>query len=176
MIALTITKIYDAVWCNKTRFYVPEIAQHDTRQMSVQPPGAPDYFALFQSMFTPVGAAPPAAAPNPFAMLDPKELEKKIGELETVLAWLKATTGMIEMSIETMKYQQSMLKSFAGKPAEQSADATAPTMQELGRMAEAMNPALWAMNMLQLPESSRPKTARKSAAKQPRAAEKKPRR
>ncbi len=31
MIALTITKICDAVWRKKTRFYVPEIAKHDTR-------------------------------------------------------------------------------------------------------------------------------------------------
>jgi hypothetical protein len=145
--------------------------------MSVQPPGAPDYFALFQSMFTPTSAAPPAAAANPFAMLDPKELERKIGELETVLAWLKATTGMIEMSIETMKYQQSLLKSFAGKPAEESHATTTPTMQELGKMAEAMNPALWAMNMLQAPvETSAPKTAKKAATRKPRAVEKKPRR
>ena len=144
--------------------------------MSHLPPGAPDYFALFQSMFTPV-AAQPAAAPNPFAMLDPKELEKKIGELQTVLAWLKATTGMIEMSIETMKYQQSLLKSFAGKPAESATAAAAPSMQELGKMAEAMNPALWAMNMMQAPlDSPAPKTAKKATAKKPRAAQKKTRR
>lgn len=145
--------------------------------MSVQPPGAPDYFALFQSMFTPTSAVRPAAAPNPFAMLDQTELEKKVGELETVLSWLRATTGMIEVSIETMKYQQSLLKSFAGKPAEESPAATTPTMQELGKMAEAMNPALWAMNMMQAPaEPSAPKTAKKTATKKPRAVEKKPRR
>ncbi len=84
---------------------------------------------------------------------------------------------MIEMSIETMKYQQSLLKSFAGKPPEKSPTATTPTMQELGKMAEAMNPALWAMNMMQAPaEPSTPKTAKKTAPKKPRAVEKKPRR
>ena len=145
--------------------------------MSVQPPGAPDYFALFQSMFTPAGAASPATAPNPFAMLDPKELEKKIGELETVLAWLKATAGMIEMSIETMKYQQSLLKSFAGKHSDETPAAAAPTIQDLGKMAEAMNPAIWAMNMMQAQaESPAPKTGKKPIAKKPRAAQKKARR
>jgi hypothetical protein len=81
--------------------------------MSNSPHGAPDYLALFQSMFTPGGAPPAANAPSMFAMLDPKELERKIGELETVLSWLKATTGMIELSLQTMKYQQSLLNSLA---------------------------------------------------------------
>ena len=145
--------------------------------MSHLPPGAPDYFALFQSLFTPSGVAPATPAPNPFAMLDPKELEKKIGELETVLSWLKATTGMIEVSIETMKYQQSLLKSFSGKSAEDTPAVTAPTMQDLGKMAEAMNPALWAMNMMHAPVTSTVSNAEnKTAAKKPRAAQKKPRR
>ena len=145
--------------------------------MSHLPPGAPDYFALFQSLFTPGGAAPATPAPNPFAMLDPKELERKIGELETVLSWLKATTGMIEVSIETMKYQQSLLKCFSGKSADDTPAVAAPTMQDLGKMAEAMNPALWAMNMLQAPVASTASNAeKKTVAKKPRAAQKKPRR
>ena len=116
--------------------------------------GAPDYFALFQSMFAPPAAASaPAAAPNMFAMLDPKELEKKIGELETVLNWLKATTGMVEMSIETMKYQRSLLLSIASatetKPAPPSQPDAAPNMEEFAKMAGNMNPAVWAMNMMQ---------------------------
>lgn len=148
--------------------------------MTHLPPGAPDYFALFQSMFTP-GAAQPAAPPNPFAMLDPKELEKKIGELQTVLAWLKATTGMIEMSIDTMKYQQSMLETLGGKTSTQPEPATAPDLQELARMAEAMNPARWAMNMMPQPLVSAPekpakKTVKKESARAPDSSTKKRRR
>ncbi len=144
--------------------------------MATPPPGAPDYFALFQSMFTPA-AAQPAVAPNPFAMLDPKELEKKIGELETVLAWLKATTGMIEMSIETMKYQRSLLKSLGGEPSSPPPDAASPSMQDLGKMAEAMNPALWALNMMQQPMvPAAEKTKKNPVARVPRPTPKKPRR
>ena len=112
--------------------------------------------------------------PSMFAMLDPKELERKIGELETVLAWLKGTTGVIEMSLQTMKYQQSLLNSLAeNKPAPAPA-AQAPTMEELAKMAGTMNPALWAFNMMQQAES--PKTAKKSAGPAPRATPKKSRR
>ncbi len=121
--------------------------------MTSPPPGAPDYFALFQSMFTPAGAAPATSAPPMFAMLDPKELERKISELETVLAWLKATTGMIEMSLQTMKYQQSLLESFADAKASPAEAAKQPDMEELAKMAGAMNPALWAFNMMQAPQA-----------------------
>jgi hypothetical protein len=144
--------------------------------MAAQPPGAPDYFALFQSMFTPV-AAQPAAAANPFAMLDPKELEKKIVELETVLAWLKATTGMIEISIETMKYQRTLLQSLSGEPSPPPPSASTPSMQDLGKMAEAMNPALWALNMMQQPISpTAAKAPKKPAAATSRQTPKKTRR
>ena len=146
--------------------------------MSNTPPGAPDYFALFQSMFTPPGApsaAPPTQMPPLFAMLDPKELERKISELETVLAWLKATTGMIEMSLQTMNYQLSMLKGLADSRAPQVAQPQQPSMDELAKMAGAMNPALWAFNMMQ--QADAPKTAKKTASgPAPRATPKKTRR
>ena len=102
---------------------------------------------MFQSMFSPASAAP-AAAPNLFGMLDPKELERKIGEMETVLAWLKTTTGMLETSLQAMRYQQSVLASLA-RSTEQPA-AVAPTDNpDLAKFADAMNPALWAFNLMQ---------------------------
>ncbi len=142
--------------------------------MSNTPPsGLPDYFAMFQSMFAPAANAQQTAAANPFAMLDPKELEKKIAELETVLAWLKGTTGMIEMSLQTMKYQQGLLATFAehGKSPE---SAPNPDMDQLAKMAGAMNPATWALNMMQ----AAPKTAAMpdaKAAKPAAAVKRKPR-
>lgn len=142
--------------------------------MSNTPPGAPDYFALFQSMFTPPGTAAAAHTSPMLAMLDPKELERKIGELETVLSWLKGTTGMIEMSLQTMKYQLSLLNSLADSNAPQAHQAQQPNMEELAKLAGAMNPALWAFNMMQQPDT--PKAAKKTASPAPRATPKKPRR
>ena len=137
-------------------------------------PLIPDYFALFQSMLNPAAANAGAAAPSMFAMLDPKEIERKISELETVLTWLKGTVGMVEMSLQTLKYQQSMLASMgdASKNVQADASATAPSLEALAKSAAAVNPAMWAWNMLQQPgaegvskPSSTPRkksTARKS--------------
>lgn len=120
----------------------------------------PDYFALFQSMLNPAGVNPGAAAPSMFAMLDPKEVERKISELETVLTWLKGTVGMVELSLQTLKYQQSVLSSMddASKSAQAGATAARPDLEVLAKGGAAINPAMWAWNMLQqqaVPELSK---------------------
>ena len=114
-------------------------------------PAIPDYFALFQSMLNPAGAIPGAAAPSMFAMLDPKEIERKISELETVLTWLKGTVGMVELSLQTLKYQQSVLASMgdASKSAQAGANAGVPDLEALALGGAAINPAMWAWNMMQ---------------------------
>ena len=111
----------------------------------------PDYFALFQSMLNPAGVNPGAAAPSMFAMLDPKEVERKINELETVLTWLKGTVGMVELSLQTLKYQQTVLASMgeASKNAQAANAAGVPDLEALALGSAAMNPAMWAWNMMQ---------------------------
>lgn len=126
----------------------------------------PDYFALFQSMLNPAAANPSAAAPSMFAMLDPKEIERKISELETVLTWLKGTVGMVELSLQTLKYQQSALASFgeASKSAQAGATDAAPNLEALAKSGAAINPAMWAWNMMQQPaatDSRKPATTTK---------------
>jgi hypothetical protein len=126
----------------------------------------PDYFALFQSMLNPGAANPGAGAPSMFAMLDPKEIERKINELETVLTWLKGTVGMVELSLQTLKYQQSVLASMgeASKSAQTGANAAVPDLEALAKSGAAMNPAMWAWNMMQqpiAPSSTTPATAAK---------------
>ena len=112
----------------------------------------PDYFALFQSMMNPAAASPGAAAPSMFAMLDPKEIERKISELETVLTWLKGTVGMVELSLQTLKYQQSVLASMGDLSKSAQTDATVPPPPDFEALAKsnaANNPAMWAWNMMQ---------------------------
>lgn len=126
----------------------------------------PDYFALFQSMLNPAAANPSAAAPSMFAMLDPKEIERKISELETVLTWLKGTVGMVELSLQTLKYQQSALASFgeASKSVQAGATDAAPNLEALAKSGAAINPAMWAWNMMQQPaatDSRKPATTTK---------------
>ena len=122
---------------------------------SANPP-IPDYFALFQSMLNPAAANPGAAAPSMFAMLDPKEVDRKISELETVLTWLKGTVGMVELSLQTLKYQQSVLASMgeASRSAQSGAASQVPDLEALAKGGAAMNPAMWAWNMMQQPATA----------------------
>jgi hypothetical protein len=117
----------------------------------------PNYFELFQNIASPFMASSggnPAsnAAAMMMATMDPKEIERKTRELETVLMWLKAQIGVVEMSIKTLEYQKTFLTQMAATPAGGSAEKVdAPDMAELAKTAAAMNPALWAWNLMQQP-------------------------
>ena len=142
-------------------------------------PQFPNYFELFQNIVNPF-AAGANATNNPAAMmmasLDPKEIARKQQELETVLMWLKAQVGVVELSLKTLEYQRSILEQIAsGKaavaPTPQAPDTSVPGAEELGKMAGAMNPAAWAWNMMQQPSAEA-----KAPDKKPRAAAKKTKR
>jgi hypothetical protein len=117
----------------------------------------PNYFELFQNIASPFmasGGNNPAsnAAAMMMATLDPKEIERKTRELETVLMWLKAQVGVVEMSIKTLEYQKTFLAQMAATPGAGSTEKVdAPDLAELAKTAAAMNPALWAWNLLQQP-------------------------
>ena len=126
----------------------------------------PDYFALFQSMLNPAAANAGAAVPSMFAMLDPKEVERKISELETVLTWLKGSVGMVEISLQTLKYQQSVLASMAeaGRSTQPDATPAKPDPEALegddAAASAATNPAMWAWNMMQ--QSAKPTSSKRA--------------
>jgi hypothetical protein len=119
--------------------------------------GFPNYFELFQNIASPFmasGSNNPAsnAAAMMMATMDPKEIERKTRELETVLMWLKAQVGVVEMSIKTLEYQKTFLSQMASTPPAATADsAAAPDLSQLAKTAAAMNPALWAWNLMQQP-------------------------
>ncbi len=121
----------------------------------------PNYFELFQNIASPFmagGDNNPAAnaAAMMMATLDPKEIERKTRELETVLMWLKAQVGVVEMSIKTLEYQKTFLAQMAATPvAGANEKVDAPDMAELAKTAAAMNPALWAWNLLQQPTAAK---------------------
>ena len=45
-----------------------------------------------------------------FPVLDPKELEKKIAEMQAVEHWLKANLAMLQLTVKSLEYQRAMLK------------------------------------------------------------------
>ncbi len=125
------------------------------------PPAFPNYFELFQNIANPFMAnAAPNAAAAMTAMLDPKELERKAQELQTVLMWLKAQVGLVEMSLQTLEYQKSFATQMAaasgsggaggtGGTGGKGGNANAADIAELAKTAAAMNPAQWAWNLMQ---------------------------
>ena len=92
-----------------------------------------EMFDLWQKMVNP-GAYPLQSLM--FPVLDPKELDKKIAELEVVEHWLKANVNMVALTIKSLQFQRDMLK--GGEKAMQGAEAS----------GEVPNPALWAWNMM----------------------------
>ena len=108
-----------------------------------------DMFDMWQKMVNP-GAYPLQSLM--FPVLDAKELEKKIAELEAVEHWLKANTSMLQLTIKSLQYQRAMLKG-GEKFQQEIAPALKPTGASPGDAADAEsqqppNPALWAWNMM----------------------------
>ena len=84
-----------------------------------------------------------------FPALDPKEVEKKIAELEVVEHWLKANVSMLQLSKQSLQYQLAMLKGgekfqqeIASSQSKSKVPPSGPTPEQ-----EA-NPALWMWNMM----------------------------
>ena len=95
-----------------------------------------EMFELWQKMVNP--SAYPLQSLM-FPVLDPKEIEKKITELETVEHWLKANLSMLQLSIRSLEYQRSLVK---------GGDKVRAAMERGGAQGEAPNPAMWAWNMM----------------------------
>jgi hypothetical protein len=111
-------------------------------------------FDLWQKMVNP-GAYPLQSLM--FPVLDPKELEKKIGELEIVEHWLKANVNMVQLTIRTLQFQRAMVK--GGK-------AAADVLKNPGATADGTedvpNPASWPWSFMAAPPAE--KTTGKASA------------
>jgi hypothetical protein len=88
-------------------------------------------FGYFQQMMNPA-----ATTFNTLflGLTDPKEIEKKIADLNAVKVWLTASVATVEMSIKALEFQHSLLDPEAAKRAQ---DAT------------PHSPAEWAWEMMQ---------------------------
>ena len=94
-----------------------------------------EMFDLWQKLVNPSGYPLQSLM---FPVLDVKEVEKKIAELETVEHWLKANLNMLQLTIKSLEFQKSMLKG-----GEKAKAAMGPPGGE-----DVPNPALWAWNMM----------------------------
>jgi hypothetical protein len=102
------------------------------------PFSAQDALEFMQKMWNPLGVPIPGFAlpgtagalpfPNPaamFATLDPAELERKIGEMKVIEAWLAMSLNLMQMSIRTMEMQKASLEVLRGAQASAGAAAGA---------------------------------------------------
>ncbi len=99
-----------------------------------------DMFDLWQKMVNP-GAYPLQSLM--FPVLDAKELEKKIAELETVEHWLKANLNMLQLTIKSLEYQRQMIRGGERIRAAMDEGQAPGTGGE-----DVPNPAMWAWNMM----------------------------
>ena len=95
-----------------------------------------EMFDMWQKMVNPGGYPVQSLM---FPVLDPKEIDKKIGELEVVEHWLKANINMLQLSIKSLEYQKAMLK---------GGERMKTAMEESQGEGEMPNPAMWAWNMM----------------------------
>ena len=108
--------------------------------MAAKPVTPHEMFDLWQKMVNP-GAYPLQSLM--FPVLDPRELEKKIAELEVVEHWLRANLNMLQLSIKSLEYQRALLK--GGERARAAMD---PANLQPGADGEMPNPAIWAWNIM----------------------------
>jgi hypothetical protein len=106
-----------------------------------KPVTSQEMFDLWQKMVNPGGYPLQSLM---FPVLDPKEIEKRIGELETVEHWLKANLNMLQLSIKSLEYQRAMMK--GGEKIQAAMKQGAPGATPEG--GEMQNPALWAWSMM----------------------------
>jgi hypothetical protein len=100
-----------------------------------------------------------------FPVLDPKELEKKIGELEVVEHWLRANVNMVQLTIKSLQFQRAMLK---------GGEAAADVLKNPGATdapGEIPSPASWPWGFMTSPAAE--KTAGKAEAQRPQGKKKK---
>ena len=129
-----------------------------------------DMFDMWQKMVNP-GAYPLQSLM--FPVLDPKELEKKIHDLETVEHWLKANLGMLQLTIKSLQYQRAMLKGGEKFQEEMAAGNEAKAPSESPEAASSENPAMWAWNMMARAGQNAPKRASPSSRKKKKATSRK---
>ena len=68
-----------------------------------------DWFEFMQKMWNPMSFPLPGMI-TPTVNID--EIDKKIGELKSVEAWLTMNTGFVQMTIKTLEMQKAALESL----------------------------------------------------------------
>ena len=123
-----------------------------------------DMFDLWQKMVNP-GAYPLQSLM--FPVTDPAEIDKKIAELETVEHWLKANLNMLQLSIKSLEYQRQMAR--GGERMKRAMGGREEAPRSVGGGDDAVNPAMWAWNLMQQTQRDMADAAQQAIKTKPKA-------
>lgn len=68
-----------------------------------------DWLEFMQQMWNPMSFPMPGMG---MPTMDTREIEKKIGELRAVEAWLTVQVGLVQMTVKTLEMQKAALESL----------------------------------------------------------------
>jgi len=90
-----------------------------------------DPFEMFRRLWGPLGVPVPGMT---MPTLDPQELEKRIGELKSVEAWLAMNLNMLRAAIQGLEMQKAGLQQMQGmqQAMQQAMAAMAPPDAKAG--------------------------------------------
>jgi hypothetical protein len=108
--------------------------------------GPNEIFDLWQKMVNPGGYPLQSLM---FPVLDAKEIERRLAELQTVDQWLRANLNMLQLSIKSLEYQRALLKG-GEKFREKMRESGGPpgAMDPAAGEGAPPNPAMWAWEMM----------------------------
>ena len=107
-----------------------------------------EMFDLWQKMVNPGGYPLQSLM---FPVMDAKEIDRRVSELQVVEQWLRANLNMLQMSIKSLEYQRALLKGGEkfNDALRQSRVAPRAEGDEASPDTPQMpNPAMWAWDMM----------------------------
>jgi len=107
-----------------------------------------EMFDLWQKMVNPGGYPLQSLM---FPVMDAKEIDRRVSELQVVEQWLRANLNMLQMSIKSLEYQRALLKGgekFNDALRQSRASASPDESPGEGETPAMPNPALWAWDMM----------------------------
>lgn len=78
--------------------------------MAQQPELPKDWLEFMQQMWNPMSFPMPGMG---MPTVDTREIDKKIGELKAVEAWLTVQVGLVQMTVKTLEMQKAALESLS---------------------------------------------------------------
>jgi len=78
--------------------------------MAQQPELPKDWLEFMQQMWNPMSFPMPGMG---MPTVDTREIDKKIGELRAVEAWLTVQVGLVQMTVKTLEMQKAALESLS---------------------------------------------------------------